>query len=47
MMSFAEECLRRGFVFKNVKEINLKNVKVENQLGEKIDIEGNEVYTNE
>ena len=47
MMSFAEECLRRGFVFKNVKEINLKNVEVENQLGEKIDIEGNEVYTNE
>lgn len=37
MMSFSEECLRRGFVFKNVKEINLKNVKVENQLGEKID----------
>lgn len=47
MMSFAEECLRRGLVFKNVKEINLKNVRIENQLGEKIDIEGNEVYTHE
>lgn len=47
MMSFAEVCLRRGFVFKNVKEINLKNVEVFNQLGKTIDIEGNEVYTHE
>lgn len=47
MMSFAEECLRRGLVFKNVKEINLKNVRIDNQLGKKIDIEGNEVYTHE
>ena len=44
MMSFAEVCLRRGFVFKNVKNINLKNVKVINQLGKEIDIEGNQKY---
>ena len=44
MMSFAEVCLKRGFVFKNVKNINLKNIKVEGFVGKQIDIEGNENY---
>ena len=44
MMSFAEVCLKRGFVFKNVKNINLKNVKLEGFVGKQIDIEGNNNY---
>ena len=47
MMSFAEVCLKRGFVFKNVKNINLKNIKLEGYIGKQIDIEGNENYNYE
>lgn len=40
MMSYAEECSRRGFVFKNVKSVHMRNVNVENQIGPVYDSEG-------
>lgn len=43
MMSFAEECVRRGLIFKNVKEINLNKVTLSNILGEEVEYENNGV----
>ena len=43
MMSFAEVCLKRGFVFKNVSTVNVNNVTLCGQIGKEIEVEGNEV----
>lgn len=34
MMSFAEECSKKGFVFNNVDNVVIENVKMEGQIGE-------------
>ena len=43
MMSFAEVCRKRGFVFKNVNTVNVNNVILCGQIGKEIEVEGNEV----
>ena len=43
MMSFAEVCLKKGFVFKNVHTVNINNVTLCGQIGKEIEVEGNEV----
>ena len=43
MMSFAEVCRKRGFVFKNVNTVNVNNVTLCGQIGKEIEVEGNEV----
>lgn len=47
MMSFAEECLKRGFVFRNVKTVNINNVSLTGNEGEFMFLEGNEVINRE
>lgn len=42
MMSFAEECSRKGFVFKNVKRVRMSNIRMENQIGPVYEAESNE-----
>jgi hypothetical protein len=34
MMSFAEECSKKGFIFYNVNKVLLKNIKMFGQEGE-------------
>ena len=45
MMSFAEQCFKKGFVFNNVGNVHLKNVSMEGQIGEVYEGFGNEVIT--
>lgn len=47
MMSFAEVCLKRGFVFRNVKNVNIKNVSLKGNVGDFMFLEGNEVINRE
>ena len=42
MMTDAEVCSKRGFVFKNVKKVNIHNVKMEGQVGQIYEAFGNE-----
>jgi len=47
MMSFAEVCSRNGFVFKNVKNVRIHNVKMNNHVGEFYQVAGNESLIND
>ncbi|MGM9858750.1 MAG: glycoside hydrolase family 28 protein [Bacilli bacterium] len=44
MMSFAEVCSKRGFIFRNVNKVKLKNVELKGYVGEKVILDGNESY---
>ena len=44
MMSFAEECSKCGFIFRNVKHVKINNVNVTGYVGEKVTLEGNSTY---
>lgn len=47
MMSFAEECRKQGFVFNNVKTVNIKNVTISGHVGNPIKTSGVEKITTE
>lgn len=48
MMDEASKCSKKGFIAKNVRSVNLKNVKLDNIVGKRIDIENvSEVIDNQ
>lgn len=44
MLSFQDELVKSGFIFKNIERLSLKDVTVMNQIGKPLDIEGVEDY---